>query len=588
MKPIEYYILLHRLDGAAEFNQPFPVTLDQLSEIFFCTRRNVSNILVKLQNEGWIKWVSGNGRKHRSELTLLKQLDVLIKETVDQYMLEGNIHSVLHFNEMIENTAYKHLILERLSHSIGYTSTKDRQGKKDILRIPFHRSLTFFDPLFIERRAEIHIANQIFNTLVEFNSQSKEVTSGLAYRWYSNETFTKWRFYLKKDIRFHHGKVLTAEDVKFTLDRVSASKSPYQWLTKNIKRIIAIDDQLIEIHLKKPNKQLPLFLSSVHLAILPCNRYKQDEMIEGLPIGTGPFKLAASDEKITRLEANKDYFRERAFLDVVEFVILSKAALSLLTDLKNHNMQFSPFQYGKKASSSYVQTNKIEMGCSYLLFNDYKDDPPDVRKRIKLIIEWGKATDSIMIPAYGFLPSLSNGRKLEDLHVAPDYVMDDAVQLYTYHNAVNEKNAAWIKEQCEKEGIKVDVNIVPLEELNQPGTLAKADMLLNRIIFMEPLDLGIIDFFRNEQSHFRHFLKRELYRRVNEEIENLFNNQPEEILTKIGTELINQHNLVFISHIEQQIIYDDTLRNLEIDDLGWINFHSVWFEEQERDFLAGR
>ncbi|MCM3764905.1 ABC transporter substrate-binding protein [Neobacillus niacini] len=588
MKPIEYYILLHRLDEAAEVNQPFPVTLDQLSEVFFCTRRNVSNILSKLQSEGWIKWVSGNGRKHPSKLTLLKQLDELIKDTVDEYMQEGDIHSVLRFNELLESSSYKDLVLERLSRSIGYTSSKDSNEKKDILRIPFHRSLTFFDPLFIERRAEIHIASQIINTVTEYHRQRKEVTPGLAYRWYSNEDFTKWRFYLKKDIRFHHGKVLTTGDVEFTLNRVKAVKSPYSWLTQDIKRMIPIDDQAIEIHLNRPNKQLPLYLSSVHLAILPSDIYLQDEVIESLPIGTGPFKLAACDQKITRLEVNKDYFRERAFLDLVEFIILSKEALSLLTDLRSHNLQFSPFLYGDD-SSSLVQTKMVETGCSYLLFNDHKDVRPDFRKTIKLIIERGKAADNSMIPAYGFLPSLSNGRKMEDLHAALDYSKDDNVQLYTYHNAVNEKNAAWIKEHCEKEGIKVEVNIVPLEELNQPGTLAKADVLLNRNIFREPLDLDIIDFFRNEQSHFRHFFKSELYQRVDREIENLSTSKPEEVLEKIGTDLVNQQNLVFINHIEQKMIHDDTLRNLEIDDLGWINFHSVWFEEeQERDFLAGR
>lgn len=150
IKSIEYYILLHNVKNAAVVNRAFPVTLDQLTEVFYCSRRNVSHILAKLQAEGWIKWASGNGRRHPSKLTFLKKLDVLIKETIDQYMGEGDISGVLRFHELIENSSYKHVILESLSRSIGYTSTDDEQGKRDVLRIPFHRSLTFFDPLFIE------------------------------------------------------------------------------------------------------------------------------------------------------------------------------------------------------------------------------------------------------------------------------------------------------------------------------------------------------------------------------------------------------------------------------------------------------
>ena len=583
MRPIEYYILLQNLHSEVEINRAYPVTLQQLSEVFFCTRRNVSNILAKLQAEGWIKWVSGNGRKHPSELTFLKKLDVLIKETVHQYMQDGDIHSVLRFNELIENSAYKHVILESLSHSIGYT-----QGKKDILRIPFHRSLTFFDPLFIERRAEIHIANQIFNTLIEFDSHRKEITPGLAYRWYCNATFTKWRFFLKKDIVFHHGKVLTSEDVKFTIERVVASKSSYKWLTQDIEGVIPVDDRVLEIQLKKPNKQLPLFLSSIHLAILPSDRYRLDERIEGSPIGTGPFKLAASDDKITRLEVNKEYFRERAFLDVVEFVILTRDELTLLTDLRYHNMQFSPFQYASKDSSSFGRTHMVETGCSYLLFNDHKCDNHNVRKRIKQIIEAGKMNDNSILPAYSFLPAFSGTRKPEETDEVLTNGSEEVLQLFTYDNAVNSQNALWLKGIFEKVGMKVKLNIVSLEELNQAATLARADIVLTRIIFRDPLDLDVIDLFRNETSHFRYLLNDELYHRLDEELEiflSVNNRNPEEVLAKIEAELTKQINLVFISHIEQQIIHDPTLKDLEINDLGWINFHSVWFEDKEKSFI---
>ena len=144
MKPIEYYILLHKIDSSNKINKPFHVTLEQLSEVFFCTRRNVSNILAKLQAEGWIRWVSGNGRKNRSEITLLKDLELLIRKTAERYMLEGDLNSVLRFHELIDNRSFNHVILDIIAHLLGFSSAHIKQEKKDILRIPFHRPLSFF------------------------------------------------------------------------------------------------------------------------------------------------------------------------------------------------------------------------------------------------------------------------------------------------------------------------------------------------------------------------------------------------------------------------------------------------------------
>lgn len=75
--------------------------------------------------------------------------------------------------------------------------------------------------------------------------------------------------------------------------------------------------------------------------------------------------------------------------------------------------------------------------------------------------------------------------------------------------------------------------------------------------------------------------------RLDEEIEMFLSDdirRPKEVLAKIEEELTKQPNLVFINHIEQNIVHDRSLKDLEMNDLGWINFHSVWFDEQEKSF----
>ena len=49
--------------------------------------------------------------------------------------------------------------------------------------------------------------------------------TGIAERWESSPDFKTWTFYLKKGIKFHNGDEVTAEDVKFSIERVLGPES---------------------------------------------------------------------------------------------------------------------------------------------------------------------------------------------------------------------------------------------------------------------------------------------------------------------------------------------------------------------------
>ena len=51
---------------------------------------------------------------------------------------------------------------------------------------------------------------------------------GLAERWTLSEDGLTWTFYLRKDAMFHNDKALTAQDVVYTLDQLSAIKNDPQ------------------------------------------------------------------------------------------------------------------------------------------------------------------------------------------------------------------------------------------------------------------------------------------------------------------------------------------------------------------------
>lgn len=51
----------------------------------------------------------------------------------------------------------------------------------------------------------------------------------LAHHWESNDDGTQWVFHLRKGVRFHHKRELTAHDVVFTFNRLR-NRSMNEWL----------------------------------------------------------------------------------------------------------------------------------------------------------------------------------------------------------------------------------------------------------------------------------------------------------------------------------------------------------------------
>ncbi|GAH72944.1 unnamed protein product, partial [marine sediment metagenome] len=74
----------------------------------------------------------------------------------------------------------------------------------------------------------IFISEQLFDGLVRLD-KNLNIVPHLAEYWEISPDGIKYTFYLRKGIKFHHGAELSAEDVKFSLERLIDKKtnSPY-------------------------------------------------------------------------------------------------------------------------------------------------------------------------------------------------------------------------------------------------------------------------------------------------------------------------------------------------------------------------
>ncbi len=112
-----------------------------------------------------------------------------------------------------------------------------------------------------------------------------------------------WRFHLNKGIKFHDASIVTASDVKYSLER-SMRLNPSLKGTLNIKEIKVVDPDTIDIITNSTDASLP-----GRVAYNAAGIYKNNEGQDGAishPIGTGPFMFESYDKASDTLVLKKN------------------------------------------------------------------------------------------------------------------------------------------------------------------------------------------------------------------------------------------------------------------------------------------
>jgi len=185
------------------------------------------------------------------------------------------------------------------------------------------------------------VIDNIFEGLVKFKAGTTNIEPCLATSWEISEDGKEITFHLRKEVKFHDGTDFKADAVVFSFARQYDVNHPYhkygkwgmwQYLFQDIERIQKIDDYSVKLVLKKPNVSILNSLANDRASIVsPVNAEKYKEDTFKHPCGTGPFQFVewVKDDHIT-LEANNEYWRERAKLDQLIFKVIPDASARLM------------------------------------------------------------------------------------------------------------------------------------------------------------------------------------------------------------------------------------------------------------------
>ncbi len=156
--------------------------------------------------------------------------------------------------------------------------------------------------------------------------------AGLAESWSASPDGLAYDFTLRKGARFHNGEPVTAEDVKFSLERYRGAA--HKTLKANVAAVETPDARHVRVRLKKPWPDFMTFYTSATGAawIVPKKYVEQvgDEGFKKAPIGAGPYKFVSFTPGVELvLESFDQYWRKAPSVKRLVFRVIPDEATRL-------------------------------------------------------------------------------------------------------------------------------------------------------------------------------------------------------------------------------------------------------------------
>lgn len=191
-----------------------------------------------------------------------------------------------------------------------------------------------------------HFPRMSFNGLIDYDPQGN-IGPGLSTSWEISDDSLTYTFQLRKDVKWHDGKPLTAQDVTFTfgkiLDRQIGSR--LNLLFQSVKELQAPNPHTVVFKLKERD---PVFLANLWNGILPRHIWEKEDFAKSqynvIPVGSGPWKLTewVRGDRMT-FEANLDYFQGRPHLDRIIVKVIPDVTVAFAA-LEKGDVHYLPFK----------------------------------------------------------------------------------------------------------------------------------------------------------------------------------------------------------------------------------------------------
>jgi ABC-type transport system substrate-binding protein len=360
----------------------------------------------------------------------------------------------------------------------------------------------------------------LFDGLMDYVPGTTELRPGLAESYEISEDGLTFTFRLRPGVRFHNGREMTAEDVKYSLDRVTtpATQSPgagffasikgYDAMTDGtattLEGVTVVDPLTVRIELSRPDATFLHVMALNFASVVPREAVEAaGEDFGKQPVGTGAFKLAewTLGQRLV-FEKNTDYWREGVpYLDTVTFEVGQEPIVALLrlqsgeVDVPGDGIppaKFVEVMADPAQAARVVEGGQLHTGYITLNVTTPPLDNPEVRKAINMAINKERITQIIngrAVPATQPLPPSMPGytegyagypydpAKAKEMLAAAGLADGFDTELYVMNTDPNPRIAQAIQQDLAAIGIRASIQSLAQANVIEAGGAGTAPMI---------------------------------------------------------------------------------------------------------------
>ncbi|MGI2326853.1 ABC transporter substrate-binding protein [Planococcus sp. YIM B11945] len=529
------------------------VKQEELAELLQLSVRQTTRSIKKWVEQGWFSYESGRGRGNASQLKWLKNVEEYYEELLNDMIDAEGIEKSSKYLLYDWSSTSKERIVKKFQSKFGYVQSTTEHDK---LIIPRRYPLLTMHPL---ETAEVHgasIAANVFNRLVAVDANGI-IAPELAHSW---DLFPeKLRLYLKKDVKFHDGSTMTADDVVECLIRLK-NHAHYKELWQPIANIESPAPLVVDLHHPQGCSYCLQMLGMINSSI-----YKE---VEGQLSGTGGFYVEGGHKNKTKLVAFKEHFRERPLLDAVEFVVVPEDV---------------DFAYRSAAEEKPNATFQVESdsGFGVVIMNAFRQTDIS-RKEVRAFLHYiiAKHRHEIDRLEANVSPNHKSCLAGHDQKYVPPKIgrpnFEKPLVLKTtgYVKTISD----WLESVFEKEGVPFEVLHLPFKDYTfDDRQNNQADLFIHGEVFEMNQNFSFYHFLTNGQSPLARVLQEneQLSRYLKDYAQTPFE-QWTALNLKVEKSLMESSVVVPLYYVKRQIPFSIDLANVNISHFGYADFSKLW------------
>jgi peptide/nickel transport system substrate-binding protein len=273
--------------------------------------------------------------------------------------------------------------------------TSGQQRRGGTLVGAFEADPVSLDPHTNSNFSSLQAYDHAYESLTAYD-EKLQVVPALAERWETSDDGRTYTFFLRQNVKFHNGQAMTAEDVKYSLDRVldPNTSAPWKSWLGPVQEVRVVNPATVQFVLGEP---FPGLLSGIAgmrgSAIMPAG-FAEKENLKLRAVGTGPFKLVEFvPQDHATYARNPDYWnRDLPYLEGMTFKVLSEENARLAA------LQAGQVQYALLSAQGVEQLRNTQnlqvfkepyawVGLTYINVSRPPVDDARIRRALRMSVD---------------------------------------------------------------------------------------------------------------------------------------------------------------------------------------------------------